>query len=105
VPPTVKYKHQLIEAILQQEQHTLISIVPADFIWPVLRPKAPQTVNSAARRYKVNLDNGLWMNIVARQKKVLRLEINTRSTEALLAGSYTKRISETHHLLSSEESQ
>jgi hypothetical protein len=32
-------------------------------------------VNAAARRYKVVLDNGLWMNIVARQKKILRLEI------------------------------
>jgi hypothetical protein len=33
-------------------------------------------MNASARRYKVMLDNGLWMTVEARQKKVLRLEIS-----------------------------
>jgi hypothetical protein len=63
-----------IESILQQEQRALIIATPPGFAWPVLH-KATSTINGAASRYKVILDNGLWMSIVARQKKVLRLEM------------------------------
>jgi hypothetical protein len=43
-------------------------LAPSEFDWSVWH-EATCTMNAAARRYKVVLDNGLWMTIEVRQKK------------------------------------
>ena len=82
--------YRKIESSLRREQAALVAAAPAGFVWPAWGGRTC-TVNAAARRYKVVLDNALWMTIESRQKKVLRLEI-TALLEHLWRGVTTRAI-------------